>query len=144
MVSYKATTDVYHISSELCLLGCHISTGKPQRGWLRAFLLGSGTSWIFSRGVQGVSQQNTQHPVSAARTPFSQGICTALPSSISASPFLGSRGAMGTCSSPALEELHCPQAGLCVHTHTWMLSIGSEEGKRRLEEFYMGFLKHIF
>lgn len=58
MVSYKAATDVDHISSELCLLGCHISTGKPQRGCLRAFLLGNGTSWIFSRGC-GVSHSRT-------------------------------------------------------------------------------------
>lgn len=32
MVSCKMTADVDHISSALCLLGCHISAGKPRRG----------------------------------------------------------------------------------------------------------------
>lgn len=33
------TTDVDHISSELCLLGCHISTGKPPERGFQSFSL---------------------------------------------------------------------------------------------------------
>lgn len=38
------TTDVDHISSELCLLGCHISTGKPPERGFQSFSL---LKWSF-------------------------------------------------------------------------------------------------
>lgn len=39
------TTDVDHISPELCLLGCHISTGKPPERGFQSFSL---SKWRFA------------------------------------------------------------------------------------------------
>lgn len=60
MVSYKMTTDVGHISSELCLLGCHISTGKPLERGFQSFSL---WKWrfvdSFTRGREVSHSRNT-------------------------------------------------------------------------------------
>lgn len=54
------TTDVDHISSELCLLCCHISTGKPPEGRFQSFSL---LKWrfldSFTRGSEVCHSGNT-------------------------------------------------------------------------------------
>lgn len=73
MVSYKMTTDVGHISSELCLLGCRISTRKPPERAFQSFFL---LKWRFvdssSRGRE-VSHSRNAAPSIWSRDPTQVG-----------------------------------------------------------------------
>jgi len=75
LVSYKMTTDVDHISSELCLLGCHISTGKPLERGFQSF---STLKWRFVDSFTRRSE--VSHSRNAAPS-----ICSTNPTQIRAS-----------------------------------------------------------
>lgn len=57
------TTDVDHISSELCLLGCHNSTGKPPEGKVSEFFsLEMELHGFVHQGEWSFSQEGCQQP----------------------------------------------------------------------------------
>lgn len=115
------TTDVDRISSELCLLGCHISAGEPWRGGLGVSPFWKWPLWTAAPGEAKSFTAGTQRPASAARSPLRSGPATWCLRSPASSP-LARRPVVAQGSQLGLRALHRGQPR-CIQGPPTLVSI---------------------